>query len=649
CYCRVSLKQPNTSVAVIAFPVLQLLLTLLGDICAQALTSSSATGALSARHYQHTDPSSGGLLLCDKCPAGTYVSKHCTESAVRECDRCPEGTFTRGENGVQQCHRCQKRCQAPLVEKSPCTATSDRVCVCPPGSFAVRDVCQQHTRCNIGWGVRRKGSETEDVKCRPCLPGTFSDVSSSVLKCRTHTNCTALGLPTLAEGTREADSTCGPLSPNLAALLSAPRSAAPVQPMTLRVASAIVVHKGNTRGTINITTDAGNLEPLPASSRAEPLDHMISEVATKTGNYDTGVPSTEPPLNLQGVPQDQQNFQPATKRATDSRGTGVGSWPTRRGAPRLGSTHRHFDINEHLPWMVVLLLLLTLVTVVVCSVKRSSQTLKKGPPQDPNSIVEKAIQKKPPSPAQVKEKWIYHSNGQGVDILKLVSSQIGSQWVDIYQSLANATEREVAAFSSGYSADCDRAYAALQHWTVRDSDANLAKLINALHRERRIDVVEKIRCVMEDNPQQFNLNQLVTPTDATRCLSPTHNPPECPAVAVEQSPVDRNKGFFGDESEPLLRCDSTSSKDSALSRTGSFITKEKKDTVLRQVRLDPCDLQPIFDDMLHILNPEELHVIEEIPMAEDKLDRLFEIAGVKSQEASQTLLDSVYGHLPDLL
>lgn len=76
---------------------------------------------------------------------------------------------------------------------------------------------------------------------------------------------------------------------------------------------------------------------------------------------------------------------------------------------------------------------------------------------------------------------------------------------------------------------------------------------------------------------------------------------------------------------------------------------EKKDTVLRQVRLDPCDLQPIFDDMLHILNPEELRVIEEIPQAEDKLDRLFEIIGVKSQEASQTLLDSVYSHLPDLL
>lgn len=89
----------------------------------------------------------------------------------------------------------------------------------------------------------------------------------------------------------------------------------------------------------------------------------------------------------------------------------------------------------------------------------------------------------------------------GVDILKLVAAQVGTQWIDVYQSLANATEREVAAFSNSYSSDHERAYAALQHWTIRDSDANLAKLINALHRQRRIDVVEKIRCVMEDNPQ----------------------------------------------------------------------------------------------------------------------------------------------------
>ena len=106
----------------------------------------------------------------------------------------------------------------------------------------------------------------------------------------------------------------------------------------------------------------------------------------------------------------------------------------------------------------------------------------------------------------------------GVDILKLVAAQIGSHWIDMYQSLANATEREVAAFSNGYQSDHERAYAALQHWTIRDGDANLAKLINALHRHRRIDVVEKIRGIMEDNPQ-------VSPTGKENLFCPPVNSP----------------------------------------------------------------------------------------------------------------------------
>lgn len=103
-------------------------------------------------------------------------------------------------------------------------------------------------------------------------------------------------------------------------------------------------------------------------------------------------------------------------------GGGVSSYyrPTRRGSPRP-STHNHFDINEHLPWMIVLLLLLVLVVIVICSVKRSSRVLKKGPMQDPSSIMEKAIQKKPSAPpTQVKEKWIYYSNGQGKPAVSLI-------------------------------------------------------------------------------------------------------------------------------------------------------------------------------------------------------------------------------------
>lgn len=85
--------------------------------------------------------------------------------------------------------------------------------------------------------------------------------------------------------------------------------------------------------------------------------------------------------------------------------------------------------------------------------------------------------------------------------MKLVAAQVGSQWKDIYQFLCNASEREVAAFSNGYTADHERAYAALQHWTIRGPEASLAQLISALRQHRRNDVVEKIRGLMEDTTQ----------------------------------------------------------------------------------------------------------------------------------------------------
>ncbi|XP_048063237.1 tumor necrosis factor receptor superfamily member 21 [Megalobrama amblycephala] len=625
-----------------------LMLLLVGDVLTHTLTPSPTTEKpLSSRHYHHIDPATGNKLVCDKCPAGTYVSSHCTEASVRECSPCPDGTFTRGENGVQQCHRCQRRCQAPFVEKTPCTSTTDRLCMCPPGSFSQGGKCQRHSLCQAGWGVRKRGSETEDVRCKQCPHGTFSDVASDALRCKAHTDCLSLGLMLLIKGTKEKDSVCGPTPVSSAYVLlgdasvstvssteSAYRASTPVLPAAeiQDVAEPVLSSTDAALGSEDIPTTI-------ASSKTSDEDGGLLIAATQD------LPKSQHKISLSRDPQLAN--QQAVETLSEGKAQGLGYRPIRRGAPRP-STHKHFDINEHLPWMIVLLLLLVLIVIVVCSVKRSSRVLKKGPRQDPSSIMEKAIHKKPRSPAQTKERWIYYSNGQGVDILKLVAAQIGSQWIDLYKSLASATEREVAAFSNGYTADHERAYAALQHWTIRDSDANLAKLINALHRQRRIDVVDKIRSVMEDNPQ-VDLNKLMTAVNVSHCLSPSHKPLESPGVVVEQSPMERTKGFFTDESEPLLRCDSTSSKDSALSRTGSFITKEKKDTVLRQVRLDPCDLQPIFDDMLHILNPEELHVIEEIPMAEDKLDRLFEIAGVKSQEASQTLLDSVYSHLPDLL
>ncbi|XP_072263536.1 tumor necrosis factor receptor superfamily member 21 [Pyxicephalus adspersus] len=561
--------------------------------------------------YNNTDLGPTKIIPCDKCPAGTYMSKHCTESDLRECSPCPNGTFTKHENGNERCHPCSPPCEHPMVTKTVCSALYDRECSCPPATYLVNGSCANHTVCPLGWGVKKKGSETENVKCRVCNNGTYSDVPSSTMKCKPHTNCFELGLVVTKPGTKEQDNICGPLSSSQSTDLYSP-------PTEYEPTDVYNETEKNETRYLNMTVDQG----AGQHQRPHGQPAQMTEGAQPPGSVGTG---GEGPKN-------------------------TGYKTTKRGPP-LRQVPHHFDINEHLPWMIVLFLLLVLVIIVVCSVRKSSRTLKKGPKQDPSSIVEKAGFKKTTALTNNREKWIYYCNGHGIDILKLVAAQVGSQWQDIYQFLCNANEHEVAAFSNGYTADHERAYAALQHWTIRGPEASLAKLISALRQHRRNDVVEKIRGLMEDTVQiedeklalQVSSNQTVQAPDS--CLKA----PDPAAPPTEPSPLDKSKGFFADESEPLLRCDSTSSGSSALSRTGSFITKEKKDTVLRQVRLDPCDLQPIFDDMLPILSPEELRVIDDIHQAEDKLDRLFEIAGVKSQEASQKLLDSVYSHLPDLL
>ncbi|NXW37723.1 TNR21 factor, partial [Phaetusa simplex] len=428
--------------------------------------------SLSPGKYRHLDRATNKELICDKCPAGTYVSKHCTKSTLRECSPCPDGTFTKHENGIERCHPCRKPCELPMIEKTHCTALTDRECTCLSGTFQTNDTCVPYTVCPVGWGVRKKGTETEDVRCKPCPRGTFSDVPSSVMKCKTYTDCFAKNMVVIKPGTKESDNVCGsPASLPNTSLTSSSTEAAEepyeVPPTTYLPKAGPAGYRNETSANETDST-SGTLVGSSTAGQAQSYRHKQTSQALEK----------QPSLEMAGGDKSNVPYR-----------------PPRRGQQNV---HQHFDINEHLPWMIVLFLLLVLVVIVVCSVRKSSRTLKKGPRQDPSAIVEKAIMKKSTTPTQNREKWIYYCNGHGIDILKLVAAQVGSQWKDIYQFLCNASEREVAAFSNGYAADHERAYAALQHWTIRGPEASLAQLISALRQHRRNDVVEKIRGLMED-------------------------------------------------------------------------------------------------------------------------------------------------------
>ncbi|RLW12343.1 hypothetical protein DV515_00000641 [Chloebia gouldiae] len=186
------------------------LLMLLGTADGQSkLTSEQNAISLSPGKYRHLDRATNEELTCDKCPAGTYVSKHCTKSTLRECSPCPDGTFTKHENGIERCHPCRNPCELPMIEKTHCTALTDRECTCLSGTFQTNDTCVPYTVCPVGWGVRKKGTETEDVRCKPCPRGTFSDVPSSVMKCKPYTDCFAKNMVVIKPGTKESDNVCG--------------------------------------------------------------------------------------------------------------------------------------------------------------------------------------------------------------------------------------------------------------------------------------------------------------------------------------------------------------------------------------------------------------------------------------------------------
>ncbi|KFP31763.1 Tumor necrosis factor receptor superfamily member 8, partial [Colius striatus] len=158
---------------------------------------------------------------CYQCPSGFVKKKTCPKDPAADCMRCgPEQYVT----DALQCYACVSVilcfhiCFFPtefdLVEKQPCSFNSSRVCECRPGLFCQMAVentcsrCQQHTVCKPGFGVKVRGTSTNDVMCEECPPGTFSDQSSSTETCKPHTNCAEFNKVPLRKGNATHDQVC---------------------------------------------------------------------------------------------------------------------------------------------------------------------------------------------------------------------------------------------------------------------------------------------------------------------------------------------------------------------------------------------------------------------------------------------------------
>lgn len=56
--------------------------------------------------YQYRDPVTSDLLLCDQCPPGTAVKRHCTTDSPTECQPCPERHFAENWHWGDTCQYC---------------------------------------------------------------------------------------------------------------------------------------------------------------------------------------------------------------------------------------------------------------------------------------------------------------------------------------------------------------------------------------------------------------------------------------------------------------------------------------------------------------------------------------------------------------
>ncbi|XP_072773492.1 tumor necrosis factor receptor superfamily member 8 [Taeniopygia guttata] len=189
------------------------LLLLLQDIQTTLQTSLSPRHSCDTLENWFYDETSQNC--CYQCPSGYVKKKACPQDPAEDCMTCGPDQYLNNKFQKPQCDACVS-CpkELDLVEKQPCSLHSGRVCECRPGLFCQLSVvhscsrCQPHSACRPGFGVRVRGTSTNDVTCEECPPGTFSDQNSSTDICKPHTNCAKLNKVMLRKGNATHDQVC---------------------------------------------------------------------------------------------------------------------------------------------------------------------------------------------------------------------------------------------------------------------------------------------------------------------------------------------------------------------------------------------------------------------------------------------------------
>ncbi|XP_006866487.1 PREDICTED: tumor necrosis factor receptor superfamily member 8 [Chrysochloris asiatica] len=155
--------------------------------------ASKNTCAGDPNHYY----SEAAKKCCYRCPSGVSQQLPCPRESTDCQKQCPPDHYLGETNRCTACVSCSR---GDLVEKTPCTRNSPRVCECQPGMFCVTPAtnscarCFTHSVCPSGMIVKLQGTAKRNTVCEPAPRRTGPGCRTSSKDCKTPARNTTTAL-----------------------------------------------------------------------------------------------------------------------------------------------------------------------------------------------------------------------------------------------------------------------------------------------------------------------------------------------------------------------------------------------------------------------------------------------------------------------